>query len=91
MIPEVKLLLTRKSHRISIPDISSLTNSSLSLSDIKERISCCLNEIKRWMIDNVIMKLNEDKTQLLIIGKSHVLQTLEGCDLSIKFGDSAIN
>ena len=53
-------------------------------------VSCWLNEIKRWMIDNV-MKLNEDKTQLLIIGKSHVLQTLEGCDLSIKFGDSAIN
>ena len=70
--------------------ISFKPDSSLNLSDIKERISCCLNEIKRWMIDNV-MKLNEDKTQLLIIGKSHVLQTLEGCDLSIKFGDSAIN
>ena len=70
--------------------ISFKPDSSLNLSNIKERISCCLNEIKRWMIDNV-MKLNEDKTQLLIIGKSHVLQTLEGCDLSIKFGDCAIN
>ena len=70
--------------------ISFKPDSSLNLSNIKERISCCLNEIKKWMIDNV-MKLNEDKTQLLIIGKSHVLQTLEGCDLSIKFGDSAIN
>ena len=55
--------------------ISFKPDSSLNLSNIKERISCCLNEIKRWMIDNVIMKLNEDKTQLLIIGKSHVLQT----------------
>lgn len=43
------------------------------LNDVTERVNKCLAEIKSWMVQN-FMKLNESKTQLLIIGKPLVLQ-----------------
>ena len=56
--------------------------------DITERINRCLAEIKAWMVKN-FMKLNETKTELLIMGKPLVL---EKCNLEVKlqFGDTTI-
>ena len=42
--------------------------------DIIERINQCLAEIKAWMVQN-FMKLNDAKTELLLIGKPLVLAT----------------
>ena len=36
----------------------------------KSKVEKCLNEIKKWMLKN-FMKLNDDKTQLIIFGKRH--------------------
>ena len=56
--------------------------------DVTERINRCLAEIKAWMVRN-FMKLNESKTELLVLGKTLVLGK---CNLEVKiqFGDTAI-
>ena len=58
------------------------------LDDVKDRTNRCLAEIKAWMVQN-FMKLNESKTELLVLAKPHVLKT---CDLSIslQFGSDTI-
>ena len=59
------------------------------LDDVKDKTNRCLAEIKAWMVQN-FMKLNESKTELLVLGKPHVLKT---CDLSIslQFGSDTIS
>ena len=56
--------------------------------DVIEKINMCLAEIKAWMVSN-FMKLNENKTQLLVLGKSLVLQR---CNMEVKlqFGTTTI-
>ena len=56
--------------------------------DVTERINRCLAEIKAWMVRN-FMKLNESKTELLVLGKTLVLGK---CNLEVKiqFGDTTI-
>ena len=56
--------------------------------DIIDRINTCLMEIKAWMVSN-FMKLNESKTELLVLGKTLVLQN---CNLEVKlqFGSTTI-
>ena len=57
-------------------------------SDVIDRINTCLAEIKAWMVGN-FMKLNEGKTELLLLGKTLVLQN---CNLEVKlqFGSTTI-
>ena len=51
--------------------------------DVCERTSKCLNDIKAWMVAN-FMKLNDSKTELLIIGKPLVLRSnIHGVSVSI--------
>ncbi len=59
------------------------------LDDVKDRTNRCLAEIKAWMVQN-FMKLNESKTELLVMGKPRVLKE---CDLevSIQFGKENIS
>ena len=52
---------------------------------IQNRINNCLFEIKKWMIDNY-MKLNESKTELLVIGKQSILKELQ-TSVTVKFGE----
>ena len=56
--------------------------------DVTERVNKCLAEIKDWMVRN-FMKLNEGKTELLVMGKSLIL---ERCNMEVKlqFGDETI-
>ena len=52
------------------------------------RINECLAEIKKWMVTN-FMKLNEDKTELLLIGKPLVLKKFD-LEVKIQFGSTYI-
>ena len=56
--------------------------------ELTERINQCLAEIKAWMVKN-FMKLNDTKTELLLIGKPLVLAQ---CNLEVKlqFGNTTI-
>ena len=60
----------------------------VQLTDVQDRTNKCLAEIKVWMVNNY-MKLNETKTELLVLGKSHVLKK---CELSVRlqFGSTVI-
>jgi hypothetical protein len=60
------------------------------LADVKDRINKCLEEVKIWMVNN-FMKLNEDKTELLVIGKPRVLKEFNlDIDISLQFGKETI-
>ena len=56
---------------------------------LTDKINRCLAEIKSWMIAN-FMKLNESKTELLVLGKPKVLRE---CNMTItlQFGDTTIH
>ena len=57
------------------------TNPS-NVDEVLRDIESCLRDIKQWMIDN-FMKLNEDKTEFLLLGsrKSSVLETSLSLDV----------
>ena len=55
---------------------------------VQKKISSCLNEIKDWMIRNC-MKINESKTQLLVMGKKLTLQNLT-FEITVQFGEVTI-
>ena len=57
--------------------------------DVEDRICKCLAEIKSWMIRN-FMKLNEAKTELLVLGKPQVLRNFN-LTVSIQFGGTTIS
>ena len=59
------------------------------LDDVKDRTNRCLAEIKAWMVNN-FMKLNESKTELLVLGKPHVLKTYD-LSISLQFGSDTIS
>ena len=46
---------------------------SSDINIVKEKLEACLKEVKSWMVTNY-MKLNEDKTKLIIFGKPHNLK-----------------
>lgn len=58
------------------------------LADVKDRTNKCLGEIKSWMVKN-FMKLNESKTELLVLGKPKVLRECK-LDIILQFGDMTI-
>ena len=68
--------------------ISFQPNRVVQFTDVQDRTNKCLAEIKTWMVNNY-MKLNETKTELLVLGKSHVLKK---CELSVRlqFGSTEI-
>ena len=53
--------------------------------ELKKKIQECLAEIQNWMVDNY-MKLNESKTELLLIAKPLVLRNLD-VDMTFTFGE----
>ena len=58
------------------------------LENITDRANRCLAEIKVWMVEN-FMKINEDKTELLILGKPSVLKTFD-LEITLQFGSEKI-
>ena len=66
---------------------------SFSTNDRAEQISVrnmedCIRDIRFWMLNNDL-KLNDDKTEFLIIGTSQQLEKLD--NISIRVGDSDIH
>ena len=68
--------------------ISFHPNRASKFTDVQDRNNRCLAEIKVWMVNN-FMKLNESKTELLVLGKSHVLKQCE-LNVSLQFGSTTI-
>ena len=68
--------------------ISFQPNIPGQLDDVRERTNHCLAEIKAWMVKH-FMKLNESKTELLVLGKPHVLKTYD-LSISLQFGTDTI-
>ena len=58
------------------------------LQDVTDKVNKCLAEIKLWMVKN-FMKLNESKTELLIMGKPLTLQKFN-LKVEIQFGSTSI-
>ena len=57
--------------------------------DVIDRVNKCLGEIKLWMIMN-FMKVNESKTELLILAKPLVLKT-HIFDISVDFAGTIVH
>ena len=68
--------------------ISFYPSSEADLVNITEKANMCLAEIKIWMVEN-FMKINEDKTELLIMGKPMVLKHFD-LEVSLQFGSEEI-
>ena len=68
--------------------ISFCPSQADDITAVKSRINNCLAEIKSWMILN-FMKLNESKTELLVLGKTRVLKECN-LDVRIQFGNMNI-
>ena len=52
------------------------------IDDVLKRIECCLREIKRWMVQN-FMKLNEDKTEFILLGTKSDLKKVGPLTLDV--------
>ena len=48
--------------------------------DIAQKLESCLSDISRWMKLN-LLKLNQDKTELIIFAPKHRSQEFTGCQL----------
>ena len=51
---------------------SAGTNEALALSNLEK----CIQEVRHWMASN-LLKLNEDKTEFLVIGQSNNLRNAQ--------------
>ena len=65
----------------------SPTNAS-NWESLQRCISECLKEIRDWMVNNC-MKINESKTQLLVIAKKLVLKNLD-VEIDLDFGGATV-
>ena len=66
-------------------NIAVKPSDSTSTDDAIKRIEACAEEIKTWMRIN-LLKLNEDKTELLVITSKEELS--KKLNISINIGDS---
>jgi hypothetical protein len=59
-----------------------------NLSDMWTKLTSCLSDIREWMCSN-LLKLNQDKTELMIFAPKHRAKELT--DFSISFGGNIIH
>lgn len=57
--------------------------------DATERIEACLREIMEWMTTN-FMKLNKEKTQMILLGTNNVLKKAESLQIRVGNSDSDV-
>ena len=55
----------------------------------QQQLETCVAEVRRWMAENML-KLNDDKTEYLVIGSRHMLRQVPQSLLSITVGDKTI-
>ncbi len=56
----------------------------------KQQLETCITEVRQWMADNML-KLNDDKTEYIVIGSRHMLRQVPESLLSIRVGNKTIN
>ena len=62
---------------------------SVNIESVKGKLQQCLEEIKTWMTYN-FMKLNEDKTKIIVFGKRSILKKNSSMDFSLNFNGNNI-
>lgn len=65
----------------------SFNPSEVDIDDIVRRIVGCIKEIQQWMVKN-FLKLNDDKTDIMLFGSSHQLKKVSL--VSVPIGEAAI-
>ena len=90
MKPLSKIFLKHSiNYHMYADDTQLFTSSSVTMLDENiQKIELCVMEIKDWMCGNKL-KLNEDKTEIMVLGTSQKLKCLETS--SINFGDVKID
>ena len=56
--------------------------NATEIDGVRKRIECCLKDIKRWMVQN-FMKLNEDKTEFILLGTKNDLKKVGSLTLDV--------
>lgn len=69
--------------RFSLKDISSLYEA-------RDHLQVCAGEVRNWLIQNKL-KVNDDKTEFMVIAPKHFHTRLQGLDITIKVGQSDIS
>ena len=59
-----------------------------NINDQLSRITACTSDIKKWVLHN-LLKLNDDKTEVLLIGSPHHLSNVS--KMTVTIGDSMIS
>ena len=62
-------------------------HDNLNMALAQNKIEACIKDITTWMTVNML-KLNEDKTEVVVIGTSHTLSRC--CELTLHIGDADI-
>ena len=57
-------------------------------SEVSSNLIVCLNDIRKWMSAN-LLKLNQDKTELMVFAPKHQMHNLS--EFSISFGDCVVS
>ena len=68
-------------------DLLLFSNLSVSQEDALQSIQACISDVRKWMVANKL-KINDGKTEFMIIGSKHNLSRLN--INSIKIGDTEI-
>ena len=55
--------------------------------DALRKLEECINEVRLWLAGNYL-KLNDDKTDFIILGRKHTLKNINTCAITI--GDTEI-
>lgn len=54
-----------------------------------QRMNACIDHVRRWMLKNKLL-INDDKTELLLLGPKRAQAVLESMNISIQVGESHI-
>ena len=55
-----------------------------------KQLEACIADVRRWMAENML-KLNDDKTEYIVIGSRYMLHQIPSTLLSIRVGDKIID
>ena len=56
----------------------------------KIKLEACVGEVRKWMAANML-KLNNGKTEYMVMGSNHMMKHIPPCLISISIGNSIIS
>ena len=62
---------------------------ALDLNEAKAKLERCIEDVRQWMVSNKL-KLNEDKTEYVLVGSSYFHQQVSKSTSTISIGDEII-